>query len=279
MDASAPEFVPAARKTVPREDSGGTNGEVHGDRLIRQLAAALAAAPPTETKARPYAIPADGLFCPDCIAGRTCTFHRPGSAALGWGAPAAPPAAPAASPAQTRPAMSASASSPPGTLGQSCLGRKAQPDSRWPLATAPPPPSAPPAGPPPALPAANLGEGMQLPRGLVLTPGWPWPADDRREAVGKGAAELDDTSTDVGGSEPHHAESDTSDPSPDSASTASLRWRGQRALEASASHKTVAGAALSRGPAKQRAAGAGRSTGARWSSRHSSQCSAGKGTR
>eukprot|EP00418_Pyrodinium_bahamense_P038692 CAMPEP_0179206742 /NCGR_PEP_ID=MMETSP0796-20121207/103088_1 /TAXON_ID=73915 /ORGANISM="Pyrodinium bahamense, Strain pbaha01" /LENGTH=298 /DNA_ID=CAMNT_0020911665 /DNA_START=20 /DNA_END=917 /DNA_ORIENTATION=- len=245
LRASAPEFVPAARNAAPREDTGGGGSgfaeELPGDRLIRQLAAALAAAPAT---ARPFIIPAEGLFCPDCIAGRPCAFHRP--AASGWGV------------AQPRVAATVLA------------------NGRWPLATAPPPPSAPPAGPPPVLPAAAVcGEGVPLPHSHVCTPGpWHWPADERRgamdphqdchchrdqpdaaEVAGKGAAELDDTSTDVGGSEPHHAESDASDPSPDSASTASLRWRGQqRNLEAAVPHKGAAAAAVIRGgPAKQRA--------------------------
>lgn len=238
LRASAPEFVPAARKGILREADGGVE-ENPGDRLIRQLAAALAAAP---TEARPYVIPAAGLFCPDCIAGRSCTFHRP--TVLGWSTPAPSTAA-------NLPHSLAAHLTEQNTKGQCWPAGKAQTETRCPLSTTPPTSSL------PALPMSPCADAMPVPHGLICAPGaWHWP-DDRRERIGKGA-ELDDTSTDVGGSEPHHAESDASDPSPDSTSNATHRWRGQhRGHDASLPYKNAVSAPNARPPLKQRAAGRG----------------------
>merc|ERR1712008_514688 len=226
--------------------------ELPGDRLIRQLAAALAPAP---SEVRPYAIPAAALFCPDCVAGRTCTFHRPTT--LGWNANAPP-------------TIANLAHSFSGPLGDSnskgeCWPAKAQTDARRPL------PTMPNTGSLSALPVPSpCTEAMPVPRGLVCAPGatcapgaWHCP-DERREKGSKGA-ELDDTSTDVESSEPCHAESDASDPSPESASSTTHRWRGQhRSQEAHCPlpYKSAVSTSSTRTTLKQRVAGRGAP--ARW---------------
>jgi len=246
LRASAPEFVPSARRPSVAREGGSTfatsppaNEELLGDRLIRQLAAAMAAAPsPT---ARSSGLTAAGLFCPACISGGPCAFHRPTS--VGWAAPPPPPAAAPARP----PAVPAGYA----------------PADTWRAA---------PAGPPAVSLAVVPVEAMSTSHGLACAPGaWRWPGEEQRGVgPGKSAAELlDDMSTDVGGSEQHHADSDASDASPDSVSTNGRRWRGPPRPQQAATcpHRGAAAQPGARATTKQRLPS--RQAPARWSLRHS----------
>lgn len=71
LRADAPVFTPGAVAV----DAG-----VHlarGDRLIQELAAALPCPASASRPERPVSmLPADGIFCPYCIAGMACAFHK-----------------------------------------------------------------------------------------------------------------------------------------------------------------------------------------------------------
>mmetsp|Transcript_83644 Transcript_83644/g.194470 ORF Transcript_83644/g.194470 Transcript_83644/m.194470 type:complete len:294 (+) Transcript_83644:55-936(+) len=204
LRAEAPAFVPTVlTPTLPPPESSAAPAEMPGDRLIRQLAAALVP-PPTPSVVRSFTIPAAGLFCPYCAAGNPCSFHQPSSA--GW---------------ETLKLSAA---------GFACMQaghfrdrKKDEPeDSRRSL---PPAPAGPPPAPPP-VPCADVARdffcsdcgthgGSCLCHALGCMGGLSTVAhllgEGRREGQGKGTSELEDVSTDAGGSEPTCAESDVSD--------------------------------------------------------------------
>mmetsp|Transcript_77335 Transcript_77335/g.202955 ORF Transcript_77335/g.202955 Transcript_77335/m.202955 type:complete len:144 (-) Transcript_77335:7-438(-) len=123
LRADAPSFVPAPRELSDEDCASSGSEEVHGDLLIRQLADALVTveqpascavgaleAPLICGASSGYAMPAAGLFCPSCIAGSACPFHKAGSPQLGdAGARAAKtPKAPRRQPLASAPARDTS---------------------------------------------------------------------------------------------------------------------------------------------------------------------------
>mmetsp|Transcript_40360 Transcript_40360/g.128260 ORF Transcript_40360/g.128260 Transcript_40360/m.128260 type:complete len:276 (-) Transcript_40360:110-937(-) len=231
MRAEAPVFVPAG--TLRGHEVDAMPGEMHGDRLIRQLAAAMAPAP---VVAPSDAIPAAGLFCPYCAAGGPCSFHQPTSA--GW---------------EMQKMSAADFACTAG--GHSRERKKDECGEDLGSARRPLPPA--PTGPPPAPPAlacvdaaavsrdlfcqeCGAGGGLCLCNGLgggVISAVAHLLADGRREGPGKGVTELEDVSTDAGGSEPCCAESDVSDASLAGTSVASRR--GQGSVQAYGMHSAL----------------------------------------
>lgn len=71
LRADAPVFIPGA---------AATDAQVLGDRLIQELAAAMT---PSRSDAPGCMLPVAGIFCPYCIAGVACAFHKPAVPASG----------------------------------------------------------------------------------------------------------------------------------------------------------------------------------------------------
>jgi len=245
MRAEAPAFVPTAAppgQPLPQEAAAG-QAEMHGDRLIRQLAAAMAPQP-APSAARCNEIKAEGIFCPYCAAGGPCSFHQPSSA--GW---------------ETLKASAA---------GFACMQAghfrdRKQDECEDPLGARRSLPPAPP-GPPPSPPAVPCAETGSMSRDYFCTECGSSTGtclcqiscagsgvaqllgEGRREGTGKsGAAELEDfgkdvawledVSTDAGSSEPTCAESDVSDAS--LTGPAARRGRGGLQKLPAAQHSTL----------------------------------------
>lgn len=221
MRAEAPAFVPTAAplaQPLPQEAAAGPV-EMVGDRLIRQLAAAIMPLPaPSAERPRCYVITAAGLFCPYCAAGGPCSFHQPSSA--GW--------------EMLKLSASGFASM------QAGLRDRKMDDCEDPLArrSLPPAPAGPPPSPPPpAAPRADTNSisrdyfctecGSSTGTCLCNTLGGIGGAsgvsqllgESRHDSLGKSELEefgkdvawLEDVSTDAGGSEPTCDASDVSD--------------------------------------------------------------------
>lgn len=250
MRAEAPAFVPNTAplsQPLPQEPAAG-QAEMVGDRLIRQLAAAMVPLPaPSAPSAVPSAastaaqIKAAGLFCPYCAAGGPCSFHQPSTA--GWEV------------------LKLSAA------GFACMQaghfRDRKPEESEDPARRSLPPAPP--GPPPSPPAVPCGDAGSMSRDYFCTECGsstgtclchPSSAggvaqllgEGRREGPGKsGTAELEDfgkdvtwledVSTDAGGSEPTCAESDVSDAS--LTGVAARRGRGGLQKLPAAQHSTL----------------------------------------
>lgn len=227
MRAEAPAFVPTAPlvQPLPPQEAAAGSVEMVGDRLIRQLAAAIMPlpTPPTAATTRCFVITAAGLFCPYCAAGGPCSFHQPSSA--GW--------------EMLKLSVAGFASM------QAGLRDRKIDDCEDPLGarrSLPPAPAGPPPSPPPPLGAADSGAisrdyfctdcgsstGTCLCNALSCIGGASGVSqllgDGRRDGLvkngmsemedfSKDVAWLEDVSTDAGGSEQACAESDVSDAS------------------------------------------------------------------
>jgi len=224
MRAEAPAFVPSGPLSTPEADA--IPGEVPGDRLIRQLAAAMAPAP---SAVRHCAIPAAGLFCPYCAAGGPCSFHR--SSAGGW--------------EMQKVSVAGFACMPGGHFRE-----RKRDDCDDCLAGArrhlPPAPTS----PPPAPPALSCADASAARDSLCPECGATGVAclchggvsavahllvDSHRDGLGKSVMELEDVSTDAGSSDPCCAESDVDAPLAGS----SVASRRGRSAQKYAMHSTL----------------------------------------